>query len=269
MKRKRGLPLYTVPLTRHSAPQSGEKPVRFWLGFDRHHPESDPLVDQVAKDFIRDFKPTIRVAGGDWMCCDQCSTFDNESEFELKKEFEETNKALDDFKITHYLEGNHEQRLRRVAGLVKKPLRSLCNLEANLGLAKRKVQFLPWHTTRGILRLGHLKVLHGFYANEYVARKTAEVYGTCAFGHTHRFQVFQPKAAFDTRVGFAIGMMGKLEQTYTGSRPPMGWAQGFAFGYIHSNGWFDLYPVRINAGRVTIEGKVYGTFTEDTEALVR
>ena len=242
---------------------------RFWAGFDRHEPDSDPLVDKIVEEFLHDFKPQIRIAGGDWMCCDQVSGFDNESESDLKLEFAATREVIRRFKITHFLEGNHEERITRKGGKLDKRLRSLCNVPENLELKKRKIVYLPWHPIRGVLQIGHLKILHGFYTNEYVARKTAEVYGTCAFGHAHRFQTFQPRSAFNTRVGFAIGMMGKLEQSYTESRPPMGWAQGFAFGYIHSNGWFDLYQVRINAGRVTINGKVYGTFAGDTEALVR
>ena len=233
---------------------------RFWIGFDRHTPEHDPLVDRIVREFLQDFNPHIRVAGGDWQTVDQVSHFNSESKIHLREEFRLNREMLRRFGITHYLEGNHEERLRRIGGVVDERIRSLLDLRENLELEKLGIQLLPYHPRHGVLKLGELKVLHGFYANEYVAKKTAGIYGTCVFGHCHRFQTFQSKEAFHNRVGFAVGMLGRLDQPWADDRAPMGWAQGFAFGYLHRNGWFDLYPVRINGGRVTINGKVYGVF---------
>lgn len=233
---------------------------RFWIGWDRHAPQSDPVVDRICREFLADFKPHHRIAGGDWQTVDQVSNFNNESDFDLKDEFDENERTLLEFKITHYLEGNHEYRLRRLGTALDKRLRSLVDLAKNLHLKTHGIRLLPYHPQQGILRLGSLKILHGFYYNEYMAKKTAMIYGTCVFGHAHRFQTFQSREAFDNHVGFSIGMMGRTNQTWAETHAPMGWAQGFAFGYIHRNGWFDLYPVRINRGRVCINGKVYGVF---------
>lgn len=230
---------------------------RFWLGFDRHTPEHDPVVDRIALDFLTDFKPHIRVAGGDWQSVDQVSHFPTEDEIDLADEFEANQKAIEDYGITHYLEGNHEERLRRVGSALKPSLRSLVNLTRNLKLRERKIRLLPYHPSKGVLAIGRLRVLHGFFTNEYVAKKMAMIYGTCCFGHTHRFQTFQAKQAFHDHVGFNVGMLGSLHQHYAEHRAPMGWAQGFAFGYLHKNGCYDLYPVRIIHGRVTINGHVY------------
>lgn len=232
---------------------------RFWLGFDRHTPEHDPLVDEIVADFLGDFKPQIRVAGGDWQTVDQVSHFVNESESDLADEFDMNRDALERFGITHYLKGNHEERLERI-GMLDKRLRKVASLERNLQLSKLGIRCLPYHPRRGILKIGELKILHGFWANEYMAKKTASIYGTCVFGHGHRFQTFQSKQAFHDRVGFAIGMLGKTSPSWIEHRAPMGWAQGFAFGYLHRGGLFDLYPVRIVEGRVTINGRVYGNY---------
>lgn len=236
---------------------------RFWLGFDRHTPEHDPLVDYIVADFLRDFKPHIRVAGGDWQTVDQVSKFEDEGVTSLKEEFRLNRDALRAFGITYYLEGNHEERLRRIGTTIDPRLRSLMDLEENLQLKKLGIKLIPYHPKRGVLRIGHLKVLHGFFANEYVAKKTAGIYGSCVFGHCHRFQTFQSKQAFENNVGFAIGMLGNLNQSWADDKAPMGWSQGFAFGYLHRNGWYDLYPVRILEGRVAINGKVYGKFAGD------
>jgi len=233
---------------------------RFWVGFDRHAPQSDPAVDAIVTDFLADFKPHYRVAGGDWQTVDQVSNFNNESDLDLKDEFEENEARLLQWKITHYLEGNHEFRLRRLGTSLDRRLRSLVDLARNLHLKDHGIRLLPYHPIKGVLRIGSLKVLHGFYYNEYMAKKTALTYGTCVFGHAHRFQTFQSREAFDNHVGFSIGMLGKLNQQWAESSSPKGWAQGFVFGYLHRNGWYDLYPVRINRDRVAINGKVYGTF---------
>ena len=233
---------------------------KFWIGYDRHAPQEDLDVDRIALSFLADFKPHIRIAGGDWQTVDQISHFENESEIDLEDEFQMNSAALEAFKITHYLEGNHERRLRAIGAKLDKRIRSLVDLQKNLHLRERGIKFLPYHPRKGVLRIGSLKIMHGFYYNEYMAKKMAMTYGTCVFGHAHRFQTFQSREAFENHVGFSIGMMGKLEQTWAESSSPKGWAQGFAFGYLHRNGWFDLYPVRINRGRVCINGKVYGTF---------
>ncbi len=230
---------------------------KFILLFDRHAPYHDPKMDKIVLDFMADFKPEIRVAGGDWMTVDQVSTFANEGDIDLQDEFEMTREALHQFGITHYLEGNHEQRLRRVGLKLDKRLRSLVDLQANLHLKEQGIPLLPYHARKGVLKFGHLKVIHGFFATEYMAKKTASIYGTCVFGHTHRFQTFQAKDAYETHVGFAIGMMGKIDQPYTEGRAPLGWCQGFAFGYLHRDGFFDLNPVRVYKGRVTINEEVY------------
>lgn len=231
---------------------------KFFIGFDRHAPYHDPVIDKIALDFLADFKPQIRVAGGDWQTVDQVSNFDNEGKINLADEFAMNREAIRAFGITHYLEGNHEERLRRVGSKLDERVRSLADLEQNLQLKKQGIPLIPYHPRKGVLKFGHLKILHGFYATEYTAKKMASIYGTCVFGHTHRFQTFQSKDAFESHCGFNIGLMGKIDQPYTDARAPMGWCQGFCFGYIHKNGYFDMYPVRIFKGKVIINDKVYG-----------
>lgn len=230
---------------------------KIWIGYDRHAPYHDPKIDKIALAFLADFKPHIRVAGGDWQTVDQVSHFDNEGDIDLADEFALNREAIRKFGITHYLEGNHEERLRRVGLKLDKRLRSLVDLELNLRLKKQGIPLVPYHPRKGVLRFGSLKILHGFYATEYTAKKMASIYGTCVFGHTHRFQTFQSKDAFESHCGFGIGLMGKIDQPYTDARAPLGWCQGFCFGYLHKNGYFDLYPVRIYKNRVTINDKTY------------
>ena len=229
---------------------------KFWLGFDKHRPYSDDAVDRIALAFIKDFKPTIRVAGGDWQNCDQ-SVFTKKPYYgpSFDDECEMVEHDLDAFGITHYLQGNHEERAER--DHIDPTMRPTYDLRKKLHLRERGIKYYPYHRTKGVLRLGKLSVLHGFYTNEYVAAATSKAYGCCVFGHAHRFQTFTPKQAFLNNTGFAIGMMGQLIQPYEKASAPRGHAQGFAFGYLHKNGHFDLYTVRIKGPSVVIEGKNY------------
>lgn len=224
--------------------------------YDLHVPEQSKKCIKIAKDFKDDFKPDIVVAGGDWMNVDQVDSFKNESEIDLKDEFAITKEYLDMFGVTHFLEGNHEERLRRV-GLLDKRLRTMVDLETNLELSKRNIQLYPYHPKRGVLKLGKLKAIHGFYTNKYCAAKTAEAYGCCIMGHSHRFQTYSPKVSEKWSTGWSIGCLCNLNPEWTAKNGPNGWMQGFAYAYLHKNGNFDLTPVRIIGNKVIINNKEY------------
>jgi len=230
---------------------------KFVLGFDRHTPHHDEQVDKIFGEFIKDFKPSIVVAGGDWQNCDQVTKFASEEGVDLKDEFAMNAEALDRFGVTHYLEGNHELRLRTKAGEVPRNQRKLFDLQENLGLKKRGIKLFPYHRSRGILKLGKLNVLHGWWTTDGLAKATAQAYDCCVFGHAHRFQSYTPKHAKNRNTGFSIGMMGQLIQPYAVSNRPDGHQQGFAWGYLHKNGHFDLNTARIIGPEVCLEGKVY------------
>ncbi len=230
--------------------------LRFLIGADRHAPEFDPTVDKIFGDFAHDFKPHRTFALGDWMNCDQVTDYPNECDTDLLDDAEEVGDKLDAWKVTDYFLGNHEERLSR-CGLVRKGLRKALNPSHLLDLDRRKIRCYPYERKRGVVKLGKLHLLHGFYTTDIVAKTTTLIYNCCLFGHAHRFQVYQPKNAFSNHTGFAIGMMGKTEQSWEKNKPPSGHMQGFAFGYLHRNGHFDLYPVRIVGEEVVIEGRLY------------
>jgi predicted phosphodiesterase len=223
---------------------------------DIHVPDHDERALGLVRDFAKQWKPNRVCQMGDLMNADQVSSFPNECETDLSDEFEVAGQILDDLKVTDWLEGNHEERLRRV-GLTKKNMRKLLNPAKNLGMDKRRINWKPYHKTEGILRFGKLNVLHGFYCNEYAARKHSDAYGCCVFGHTHRIQAHQPKHAFESHTGYNIGCLCKLDLPYRQCQPPDGWGQGFAFAYILKSGHFSLQMVRLIGNEVVIEGTVY------------
>lgn len=223
---------------------------------DIHVPYHDPGALKIAAEFARDWRPSSVCCLGDLMTADQVSGYDNECDVDLSDEFSMARECIDIFGVTHFLEGNHEERLRRV-GLTKKNMRGLLDVRKNLELDKRGIHWRPYDPVKGVFKFGKLNALHGWFTSEYAARKHADTYDCCIFGHTHRFQAHQPKHAFEKHTGYNIGCLCKLEgHSITGSAPT-GWSQGFAFMYLVKSGHFNLYPVRIIGGQVCIEGKVY------------
>ena len=226
------------------------------LLFDTHGEWVDKRVWELAKAFRKDFKPHRTIAGGDWGNYEYGSTFKDESELGAKQEYARVRQQIDDMGVTDFIDGNHEARMRRYGGAIDKRLRALLDVRANLEVDKRGIKWYPYNES-GVLRLGKLRVLHGFWCNQYAARTHADAFGCCAFGHTHRFQTFMPKQAEVRHTGFNIGCMCQLKMPWNATRGPNGWTQGFAFVYIHKSGHFNLYPVRLVGTQFVINGKEY------------
>ncbi len=231
---------------------------RVLLGGDLHGADVDERVWGLFCAFKKDFRPHRVIAGGDWGNFNWASAkYADEEGVEAKEEYAQIEKRVEDAGVTDYLAGNHEARVKRIGGGVKKQLRSLLGVQKNLNLTKRGIKFFPYHKKKGVLSLGKLKVLHGFWCNQYAARSHADAYGCCVHFHTHRFQTFTPKKAFESHTGFNIGCMCRLDLPYKEEDGPDGWMQGFAFAYIHKNGHFNLYDVRVVGNVFVINGKEY------------
>ncbi len=223
---------------------------------DSQIPDQDDPALKVARDFHRDFKPHKTVHVGDLLNVDQVSDYPNDCGVSLEDEFELGRNLLRDFKVTHFLLGNHEQRLQR-PGLVKPTLRKTFDPVRNLHLSEMGIKWKPYHKTEGIFTFGKLNVIHGYFIGQHAAMQHALAYNCVLFGHTHRVQSFQPKHAFTQHTGYNIGCTCKLDLVYRQNQPPDGWCQGFAFGYFFRSGMFSLYQVKLIGDEFAIEGKVY------------
>jgi hypothetical protein len=95
-----------------------------------------------------------------------------------------------------------------------------------------KCRIYPYHKRHGILKLGHLKVIHGFACGVYAARQTALVYGSCLFGHTHSIDEHSIPG-LERRVARACGCLCNLDLEYSSTNPStLRQANGWAYGII-------------------------------------
>lgn len=98
---------------------------------------------------------------------------------------------------------------------------------------KLGVSCLPYHKRDGVLRIGHLKLLHGFYCGINAAKQHATTYNSCLFGHVHVIDQ-APVAGLERRVARCIGALCELSMGYNDRNPnTLRQAHGWAYGAIH------------------------------------
>ena len=112
------------------------------------------------------------------------------------------------------------------------------------------------------VNIGKLTFLHGdqLRGGEHVAKAAVIAYErSVRFGHFHTHQVYTKTSAADMllgKTGVVVPCLCKKGPKYGGGNPNR-WAQGFNFGWIHSDGTFNDYVAIIVDGRAIINGKEY------------
>ncbi len=211
---------------------------RFVAGFDPHGDKQDPVVNAAFFKFVARWKPNYRILGGDAFDFRPLrhKANDEEKRESMKKDFEAGMDWIDRFQPTHFLRGNHDERLWEL----KEADNGVRSDYAAEGVSKiEKVvkdmgcRMLPYHK-RSVLRIGHLKVIHGFFCGVYAARQTALVYGSTLFGHVHDITEHSIPG-LERRVARSCGCLCELDMDYAARSPnTLRQAHGWAYGVIHS-----------------------------------
>jgi hypothetical protein len=211
---------------------------RFLAGFDLHGDRQDAAAVAAFLEFDSIWKPSIRIFGGDLF--DFRPLRKGASEKERAEGIRADNDAgkafLKRWRPKYYLRGNHCERLWDTAkdgsGLVKDAAADGCtSIEAVCG--QYGIKMLPYHKRDGILRLGHLKVLHGFHCGVYASRQTALIYGSAIFGHIHCIDE-HAIPGLERRVARACGALCLLDMDYNSRAPnSLRQAHGWAYGVLN------------------------------------
>jgi len=220
---------------------------------DTHSQFCDMSALQIMLDFRDDWKPTKTIHLGDLVDCEAISSFPKDDAMPLDKEFDIARHHLDLIRPTHYLMGNHEERIQRPA-LVNKSIRNLLSIERNLDLEARGIEWKPYGATEWF-EFGKMKFMHGNYHGEHAGKQHASAYGCVCFGHTHRISQYTVKGIDERATGFNIGTMTKTHMDYC--KTMTGWTQGFAFMYLYKSGDFSFYQVRLIGDEFVINDKHY------------
>lgn len=230
---------------------------------DVHVPDHDKLLWANFLQWCRDEKPSEIIICGDFLELESCSSHGGKVRPPLLLEDVAAGKfALDQLRAANpdakiiYLEGNHEDRLKRKVVDNAPELNGALTLPELLGLKERGI---PWYPYGEVVMRGKLGVTHGWWTSTHHAKKHLEELGcSIAYGHTHRPQVYtRGKVGGSTHGAFGMPCMRELEADWLKNRPT-GWMSGFGVVYVHPDECFTLYMVLNNKGSFVWNGRIYG-----------
>lgn len=160
-------------------------------------------------------------------------------------------------KTVVFLEGNHEERLRRVIHANIATLSDYIDVRDVLQIPKSWL-YLPYGQ-KGHYKLGKLICTHGTLYNQHVAASMVKKYGrSVIFGHVHRISEYQiTNFDGDTLRGICPGWLGDTERAAEYVKDISGWAHGFNVTHWLESGDFYSQIVHIVNYKCVYNGKLY------------
>lgn len=234
---------------------------------DLQIPFHDPRTLEPVHKFLADFQPDLEVYNGDIFDFYSISQFDKNPSrrFRLQDELDmsrswlhsraEANPSADRV----FIEGNHEDRLRRWLWRYGPELSSLRALEVDslLGLPEIANTRLPYMSVFDFLGF---RIEHGYKASQSkaypvnVSRYMAIATGSSGLcGHTHHFSTYAWSDARGSHSYIENGCLCLLELEYA---PFPNWQQAFTVGTVFNNE-IHLHPVQIYSKGFAVNGEFY------------
>jgi hypothetical protein len=159
-----------------------------------------------------------------------------------------------------FIEGNHEDRLRRYLQDKAPQLFGMVSTDTLLELSANDWEFVPYHQSA---RVGKVYFTHDTgQSGKYTTARALDTFQhSVVIGHHHAIQYHvQGDATGKYQVGAQFGWLGDIKQVDYLHRVKAcrTWALGFGIGYHHvSTGVVFLVPVPIVNYRCCVNGKVY------------
>lgn len=225
---------------------------RFIVVGDNHGDMQDSKACDAMFEFAKSWKPTIRVHLGDCFDfrCFRRSASDEEKRDGISDDIDAGIAFMEKFKPTHYLRGNHCERLHDVLNcdddkLIGFAARVAREIKSSLGDA----MVYPYNKRTGILRLGHLKIIHGYHSGITAARMAAQIWGSVLMGHIHTIDQFSIPG-LERRIGRSIGCLCKLDQDYNRAQAnTLRQAHGWGYGLLLPGGDYQYWQAEKVAGQ--------------------
>lgn len=228
---------------------------RWIAGFDPHGVYQDEDANRAFFKFLKLWKPGIRIAGGD--ICDfkqlRKKADAHEKRESMAVDLQAGKEWMEKLRPTHFLRGNHDERLWDLAkqseGIVADYAKLIVNDLEEL-ITKMRCRMYPYSTREGIMRLGSLKVFHGFRVGVNAARMSAKTFGSCMFGHVHQFQCATIESD-EQKTGFAIPCLAQLNMDYNRHQEgALSHEHGWSYGVVDlDSGFFQVWVARRFGGQ--------------------
>jgi predicted phosphodiesterase len=175
-----------------------------------------------------------------------------------RKGLYEVDKILPKSTEKHFIFGNHEDFYFRELQRGDRAKYGLELKSPTEGLNLKELGYKVYENWKDdYVQLGkYLQVFHGIYTNEHAAKKHLDVFGSCIFGHTHRFGCFHS----GNNVGWNIGTLCDINHpafNYMFRGQKQKWVNGFAVVYIDETGYFWIDAIPIYNNTFFFNGKRY------------
>jgi predicted phosphodiesterase len=233
---------------------------------DAHIPYHSAVWWDLLLQVGRFLRPTLLVIIGDFADFYSVSAHDKSAERanRFSEELDAVEACLDQLddlgaRDKVYVEGNHEDRLRRYL-MTRPELSGVLSTDRLLNLAGRGWEFVPYkhHTKRGAVHYTHDV---GAAGRNAVFRALDTYQHSVVSGHTHRMQyVVEGSAVGDCKLSATFGWGGDVEQVdyMTLAKARKDWALGFGVGYIDpESGYTYLTPVPVVHGTCVVNGRLF------------
>lgn len=211
---------------------------KFIFATDNHGDMADPSAITACSRFVDIWKPTIRVHGGDnfdFRPLRRKASEEDRREL-MRADFDAGMTFFEMLRPTHYLRGNHCERLWDLAKSKNGPFSEYAGslaTEVESKLAKMRCIMQPYDRRAGVLKIGKLKLIHGYCAGVTAARRSAQAYGSVLMGHAHSIQSSSIEGLHN-RVGRIVGCLCLLDMEYSrATLASLVHRHGFAYGVVN------------------------------------
>lgn len=229
---------------------------RFVIVGCSHGDMIDPVAEKAVLEFIKDFKPQIRTHLGDGFDFRNLrrGASDEEKAGSLQDDWDMGSDFLRRFyaggQINHYLGGNHcWKRLNDFTNASNGVMRDYANDAMKkfrqLIEGRCRAKLLPYDARLGILRMGHMKNVHGFFSGKNAPARHAAVFGNVIHAHTHAITVCPVESDRGPEEARGIGCLCKVDMEYNATQTnKLMHANGWAYGHLYDEGTYDIFQAR-------------------------
>jgi hypothetical protein len=236
---------------RRKAPTGATGGTRFCFISDTHGDHLDKPVYSIFREWMKSWKPTIRIAGGDhfdfrWL---RSRASDNEKAEEIQADITAGLDFIRDYKPTHFMYGNHDDRLNRAKESYIGAVKGLgIHIQEEIDHALGSAKVYPYCKRNGVLRLGDVNFIHGFGSGIGSVRRAGLVYGRVVQGHIHSVENI-PVERHERGFAMAAGCMCKLDLGYNAAHlAALRQQHGWCYGLIRPNGKTIVWQAHENGG---------------------
>jgi len=238
---------------------------------DNHYPHNDEATTQIVAAITADLQPDVLVNVGDLLDAYELSRFDKnperkhsiQDEIDMARQHLASMRLIAPNAIFTLIEGNHEDRLRRLLWNLPGEAKVLSNITAFrqtltwpslLGLEDMHITHVPYGQEQHHNIFPGMMVKHGHIVRQKSGYSAHGEYDrwriSGASGHTHRLAVYY----HDRDVWMETGCCCKLQATYT---PYCNWQNGFMVVTRTPTGSIAVEPIQVRNEEASFRGNIY------------